>query len=403
VRTFLVHGTADKVQPWEGRAWSSGAWIDMVGTAMRWNVPRGVAGARGASDAVFGWLTTHASPRTGLWGEPEKNDGLLQVVNGFYRASRGTFAQFGVPLPYPERVIEDLQSVKEPGLFIVDDVAFVQEKHGFAIGEEIVRRGIKKKFYLETRGDVLLRHKEVFQFWKTLGLQYMFLGIEAIDEEGLKRFRKRTSLGTNYEALEFARTLGIKVAINIIAEPDWDEERFKTLREWCMEIPEIVNISINTPYPGTESWITEHHRLNTRDYRLFDIQHVVMPTRMPLEKFYQELLDTQRVLFSRHLNWRTASGAVRQAISLMLRGQTNFVRGMRLYPKVFNLEKLMADHALPVRYEMPLAPAVPERVREPLAKAATLYVHAPRGRTSRHIDDRTETFVDETRRGVLSP
>ena len=105
-------------QPWEGRAWSSGAWIDMVGTAMRWNVPRGVAGARGASDAVFGWLTTHASPRTGLWGEPEKNDGLLQVVNGFYRASRGTFAQFGVPLPYPERVIDTmLQHAANPAYF----------------------------------------------------------------------------------------------------------------------------------------------------------------------------------------------------------------------------------------------------------------------------------------------
>ena len=105
-------------QPWEGRAWSAGAWIDMIGTAMRWNVPRGVAGARGASDAVFGWLTTHASPRTGLWGEPEKNDGLLQVVNGFYRASRGTFAQFGVPLPYPERVIDTmLQHAANPAYF----------------------------------------------------------------------------------------------------------------------------------------------------------------------------------------------------------------------------------------------------------------------------------------------
>jgi len=105
-------------QPWEGRAWSSGAWIDMVGTAMRWNLPKGEAGARGASDAVFGWLTTHASPRTGLWGEPEKNDGLLQVVNGFYRASRGTFAQFGVPLPYPERVIDTmLQHAANPAYF----------------------------------------------------------------------------------------------------------------------------------------------------------------------------------------------------------------------------------------------------------------------------------------------
>ena len=28
------------------------------------------------------------------------------MVNGFYRASRGTFAQFGVPLPRPEQVID---------------------------------------------------------------------------------------------------------------------------------------------------------------------------------------------------------------------------------------------------------------------------------------------------------
>ena len=30
----------------------------------------------------------------------------MQLVNGFYRASRGSYAQFGVPLAYPERVID---------------------------------------------------------------------------------------------------------------------------------------------------------------------------------------------------------------------------------------------------------------------------------------------------------
>ena len=38
----------------------------------------------------------------------------------------------------------------------------------------------------------------------------MFLGIEAIDEEGLKAHRKRVALGKNFEALEFARSLGIR-------------------------------------------------------------------------------------------------------------------------------------------------------------------------------------------------
>ena len=110
--------------------------------------------------------------------------------------------------------------MRELGVFIVDDVAFVQAPHGMAIADAIEKRGVKKQYYLETRGDVLLRNKEVFKRWRRMGLEYMILGLEAIDEEGLKKFRKRTSLGANFEALEFARSLDIAVAINIIVDPD---------------------------------------------------------------------------------------------------------------------------------------------------------------------------------------
>jgi hypothetical protein len=39
----------------------------------------------------------------------------------------------------------------------------------------------------------------------------------------------------------------------------------------------------------------------------------------------------------------------------------------------------------------------------PVAKSAALYVHAPRGRASRQIDDTTERFVDATRMGAAPP
>src|SRR5271170_3190409 len=255
----------------------------------------------------------------------------------------------------PEHVVDEIASIREPGIFIVDDVAFIQDKHGFAIGEAIARKGIRKKYYLETRGDVLLRNKEVFRFWKTIGMAQMFLGIEAIDEEGLKKFRKRVPLGKNFEALEFARSLGISVAINIIADPDWDEERFRIVRDWCMNVPEVVNISINTPYPGTETWIAGQHNLATRDYRLFDIQHAVLPTKMPLAAFYRELLHTQRVLYGKHMNWWTAPKLARELAGNLIRGQTNFMRGIMNYNKVYSVEKMLADHARPVQYQLPVS------------------------------------------------
>ena len=185
--------------------------------------------------------------------------------------SAWTFYGRSYRLVSPQRVVEDLRSIREPGVFIVDDVAFVHERHGMEIGEAIARAGIRKRYYLETRGDVLLRNKEVFRLWQRLGLKTMFLGLEAIDEEGLRKYRKRVSLGRNFEAVEFARSLGVNVAINLIADPDWDHERFRIVREWCLEMPDVINISVNTPYPGTESWVTDGRRIG--DPRLPPVRH----------------------------------------------------------------------------------------------------------------------------------
>lgn len=298
----------------------------------------------------------------------------------------------------PEAVVEELEQIREPGIFVVDDVAFVQAKHGLEIGEALARKGIKKSYYMETRGDVLLRNKDVFKFWRSLGLKYMFLGVEAIDEEGLQQFRKRVTLSKNFEALECARSLGLTVAINIIADPDWDRERFETLRQWCMEVPEIVNVSVNTPYPGTQTWLTESRQLTTRDYRLFDVQHAVLPTKLPLPEFYAELVKTQQVLHKKHMGgaaFKSFGKVAKIATKLLLKGQTNFINMLWNFGKVYNPDLLLCDHQQAVKYEMSLPPSPQQKV-----DVKTTYIHAPGGRRERAIDNATEDFVNETRMGT---
>jgi hopanoid C-3 methylase HpnR len=296
----------------------------------------------------------------------------------------------------PEKVVEEMLRIREPGVFIVDDVAFIQEKMGFEIGEALARQGIKKEYYLETRGDVLLRNKDVFKLWKEIGMSYMFLGIESIDEEGLEKYRKRINLSRNFEALEFARSLGINVAINIIADTDWDHERFRVVREWCKEVPEIVNISVNTPYPGTESWLTESRNLTTQDYRLFDIQHAVLPTRLPIDEFYAELVETQRVMFAKHLGWAAIRDVTKIIGGHLIRGQTNFVSNLFKFDKVFNPALQLDDHRMPVKYQM-RPPVRGRQFTNAKALSKSLYIHQPLGRASRQLDDETEQFVDRGR------
>jgi magnesium-protoporphyrin IX monomethyl ester (oxidative) cyclase len=273
----------------------------------------------------------------------------------------------------PEAAVEDLARIAEPNVFIVDDVAFIKPEHGMGIADAIERRGIRKQYYLETRADVLLRNREVFARWVKLGLQYMFLGIEAIDEEGLRRHRKRTHKTENDRALEVARELGMIVAVNIITDPDWDEERFAVVREWALSVPEIVHLTVNTPYPGTETWLTESRRFTTRDYRLFDVQHAVLPTRLPLRQFYAELVRSQDILNRKHLGFTALRETAGIALRLLARGQTNFLRMLWKFGSVYTVDRLHGDHEHEVRYPV----RVPEAARVARPSRDDLYVHHP--------------------------
>src|SRR6266581_4635642 len=252
----------------------------------------------------------------------------------------------------PEAAAEDLARIAEPNVFIVDDVAFIHPEHGFAIGRELEKRRVRKQYYLETRCDMLLRNHEVFEYWRRLGLHYMFLGLEALDEEALKLHRKRVTPGENFKALEVARELGFTVAVNIIADPDWDERRFAIVREWALTVPEIVHLTVATPYPGTEIWHTESRRLTSLDYRLFDVQHAVLPTRLPLKRFYEELVATQAVINRKHLGFTALREVAGLSARLALRGQTNFLKMLWKFGSVYNRDRQYSDHLRPVTYQM---------------------------------------------------
>jgi magnesium-protoporphyrin IX monomethyl ester (oxidative) cyclase len=267
-----------------------------------------------------------------------------------------------------------MAAIKERGVFLVDDVAFIRPEHGHGIAAELERRNIRKEYYLETRADVLLRNREVFERWRRLGLNYMFLGMEALDETGLELFRKRVNPDQNFEALEVARKMGLAVAINLIVSPQWDVKQFEFTRKWATSVPEIVNLTVMTPYPGTEIWHTDAKDLTTRDYRLFDIQHAVTPTRLPLRQFYEELVKTQQVLNRKHLG----AAAVAKTFQIIgrnaLRGQTNFPRMLWKFNKVYNAERQYGEHQRPVRYELPL----PEQRAIAAGNRKELYIHSAR-------------------------
>lgn len=104
VRSMTAEGIVSDLEslPWHSEGWGAEAWA----TAAHWNLGQAAAMEPGALEALFGWLLTRANPAFGTWGEPTSGQAALQVINGYYRLTRGSFAQFAVPVPYPEQLID---------------------------------------------------------------------------------------------------------------------------------------------------------------------------------------------------------------------------------------------------------------------------------------------------------
>ncbi len=91
---------------WRERAWGAGAAVDAIGTALYFNARYFTSGR--TRETLFGWLAMKQDRATGLWGSTTEAEGLLQPVNGFYRLTRGTYAQFGLPVPQAEAAINSV-------------------------------------------------------------------------------------------------------------------------------------------------------------------------------------------------------------------------------------------------------------------------------------------------------
>jgi radical SAM superfamily enzyme YgiQ (UPF0313 family) len=157
------------------------------------------------------------------------------------------------------------------------------------MARQIMAAGIKKYFTVQTRTDIICKFPHLIEMWKECGSLAIFLGLESVTDEGLERVNKRNTAANNERAIGILKDLGVGFTPNFIVDPAWDREDFARLREWIGRTGAYNSgFSVLTPLPGTELWKTAQHDVNTRDWEMYDIIHAVLPTKLPLEEFYEE-------------------------------------------------------------------------------------------------------------------
>ncbi len=249
----------------------------------------------------------------------------------------------------PERVVAELQAIEAPNIFITDDIFWMNVKRSEELARAIQKAGIKKYFTVQTRTDIICKFPHLIEMWKDCGQLAIFLGLESVTDEGLAAINKKNTAANNERALGILKELGVGFTPNFIVDPAWDHEDFTRLREWISRTGAFNSgFSVLTPLPGTELWKTAQHQVNTHDWEMYDIVHAVLPTKLPLEEFYEEYSRLWRHVLEVRYRER---GKVRTYVQLGAALATGRVsvgavrKGMNL-AKVFSRpETFLAAHA----------------------------------------------------------
>jgi hypothetical protein len=86
------------------------------------------------------------------------------------------------------------------------------------------------------------------------------------------------------------RELGLSVAVGFVVRSDYGSEDFAALRAYVKRLAApLVSFTVETPLVGTQLLDDNEARLTSRDWSLYDLEHALLPTRLPLREFYREL------------------------------------------------------------------------------------------------------------------
>lgn len=222
----------------------------------------------------------------------------------------------------PEDVVDEIANLQEDHIYFVDDENFINNERMTRIAELLLERGIRKKYISWARSDSIVRHPELFALWKKAGLNMVYVGLEAMTGERLEKLNKRTTEETNRRAVQILRELGITLHASFMLDPDFDEAEFAALKNEVRKLDAAeITFTVFAPSPGTELWQKHKDDFIKDPYVYYDCMHTILPTRLPIRRFYQHFSDLYGIVFRANpLRRNKVKFPLRELITVISRG-----------------------------------------------------------------------------------
>jgi len=200
-----------------------------------------------------------------------------------------------------EEVIEELLTIDEKEIYIIDDNFLVSEERVMKFIDLLKKYSIRKRYLIYGRADFIAKYPKVIERFKKHGLRTIIVGFESFNDNELTSLNKKTKAKTNEMAMKILNDNKVDCYASVIAMPEWTFEDFKRATKKMIELKiRFLNIQPLTPLEKTDIVFDDKNLIVDReDYARWDLAHIVVrPENMSVNEFYQEILRMYtRVLF----------------------------------------------------------------------------------------------------------
>ncbi len=185
-------------------------------------------------------------------------------------------------------VVDEIADIKADNIYIVDDDFLFNIDRLKEFVKLIREKNIKKNYICYGRSDFIAENEDLMKDLKDIGLYYVLVGLEAIDDNQLKDYNKKTNVYNNIRSIEICNSLGINLMGMFIVDLNYSAKDFNYLYKWIKAHNlKHVAISIFTPEMKTETYEFYKDRLITDNPSHWDYLHLVAaPSKISVKRYY---------------------------------------------------------------------------------------------------------------------
>ena len=215
--------------------------------------------------------------KTAFSCQQECNFCISRQFNGGTYAERGT-----------EGVVNEILEIDNNRIWLVDDDFLANKERVAEICNRLIEKNCFKTYMIFARADSIVKCEDIMPLLYKAGFRDMLVGLEAVEDEILDQYNKKSSVSINETAIKLLRDNNMLCNGLFVVNDTFNHKNFREIHRFIRKQNLIwVLFSILIPFKGTVIYTENFDRLHKYRYKRTNGTYILLkPKRISILFYY---------------------------------------------------------------------------------------------------------------------